>query len=295
MSALISVILPTFNGEKYLAESIDSIIAQSYQKWELIIVNDCSSDSTMNIANQYSVRDKRITVVKNELNLKLPASLNRGFSLSNGEYLTWTSDDNRYKPTAFERMITILENNHDIGFVYADMTVINPDGIPSESAPQPEPDHMPFSNPVGACFMYKRYIYETIGDHDDKLFCAEDYDYWFRIYLKHKMVHIHENLYEYRVHSNTLTSLMNHLTEKSCFNVIKKYLEITPGIDKNIRARVVARKLRIYILRRYWALAIRTALYGLRVGGTTFLASASLIVYRIWVDIFKKYILANPS
>lgn len=128
MSDLISVVLPTFNGEKYLRESLDSILAQSYANWELIIVNDASTDSTLNIANEYAKKDKRICIINNESNQKLPKSLNIGFANAKGGYLTWSSDDNRYKPQAFEKMLNVLKTNPNFDMVHCDFDYINENG-----------------------------------------------------------------------------------------------------------------------------------------------------------------------
>jgi glycosyltransferase involved in cell wall biosynthesis len=83
----ISVIMSVYNGETYLAEAIESVRKQTFQNWELIIINDCSTDSTGEILADFSLRDERIRVHTNEVNLKLPASLNKAISLSNGKYI----------------------------------------------------------------------------------------------------------------------------------------------------------------------------------------------------------------
>ena len=104
----VSIVLPTYNGEKFIRESIDSILYQTFTDWELIIVNDCSTDGTPNIVNRYAASDSRIRVIHNKENQKLPESLNIGFREARGEYLTWTSDDNMYLPSALEKMIIII-------------------------------------------------------------------------------------------------------------------------------------------------------------------------------------------
>lgn len=125
MEELISIVLPVYNGEKYLRESIDSVLAQTYKNWELLIVDDCSTDSSAAIAKEYASKDRRIYYYRNENNLRLPRNLNKGFRLAKGDYLTWTSDDNKFKPMALEKMYDALKNNQDAQFVFASCRVIS--------------------------------------------------------------------------------------------------------------------------------------------------------------------------
>ena len=85
---MVSIILPTYNGEAYIAQSIESILSQTYKKFELIIVNDCSTDHTLEIIQRYKEKDARIRVINNIVNKKLPCSLNIGFSDARGDYLS---------------------------------------------------------------------------------------------------------------------------------------------------------------------------------------------------------------
>ena len=124
----ISIVLPTYNGEKYIQESIESIINQTFKDWELIIVNDCSNDDTSLIVNEYIKKDNRIRVINNNENKKLPASLNVGFNNAKGEYYTWTSDDNLYKNIALEVMYDFLEKNKKYQMVCAGMNYVDENG-----------------------------------------------------------------------------------------------------------------------------------------------------------------------
>ena len=83
-AGLVSVVLPVYNGERYLREALDSVLAQTYRNWELILVDDGSFDQTPEIAREYEERDSRIRVISQE-NQKLPRALNKGFSLATGE------------------------------------------------------------------------------------------------------------------------------------------------------------------------------------------------------------------
>jgi len=202
----VSIVLPVYNGEKYLEEAINSIIQQTYSEWELIIVDDCSQDSTPDIIKRYAEIDSRIRPVRNKQNSKLPASLNNGFSIATGEYLTWTSDDNKYKENAICKMVEYLDSHLDTDFVYADYVQIGEQGEALHQILLPQSDKLPIQNTVGACFMYRRALAEKVGNYAEKLFLIEDYDYWIRCYLKGNFGHISETLYEYRVHNNSLTS-----------------------------------------------------------------------------------------
>ena len=87
----VSIVLPVYNGAAYLAESIESVIAQTYANWELIIVNDCSTDDSLAIASKYASQDDRIKVYSNPQNLKLPKTLNAGFEQADGAYAVFAS------------------------------------------------------------------------------------------------------------------------------------------------------------------------------------------------------------
>ena len=223
MDKKVSVVLPVFNGETYLAQSIDSILAQTYTNWELIIIDDGSTDRTEEIANAYVKKDARIFYYKNPKNMQLPRSLNRGFAMSVGDYLTWTSDDNIYYPDAFETMVKTLESDSRLGFVFASCDVIDKDGKKIDEWIMPENMELRKivgTNIVGACFMYRRRVYALVGDYNPALFLAEDFDYWQRIFARFKVRPIEKVLYAYRRHEDNLTSTrspdeISHIAERS--------------------------------------------------------------------------------
>lgn len=205
MEEKISIVLPTYNGEKNISKSIESVLSQTYKNWELIIINDCSTDNTLDIISAYTCKDARITVISNEVNKKLPASLNVGFSLASGELLTWTSDDNAYHENALETMVNVLKASDNIDMVYADFNVVNTKGELMWHANKPEPEEIVYDNIVGACFLYKKTLANAIGWYDTELFLAEDYEYWIRAFLNGNLKHIDEILYDYVWHDKSLT------------------------------------------------------------------------------------------
>ena len=108
MRPLVSIILPAYNGARYLAEAIESCVRQTYRNWELILVDDCSVEYARDV--DYRFRDARDTRSehRHEHNRKLPEALNTGHAAARGEYLTWTSDDNRLLPTTLEELTAYL-------------------------------------------------------------------------------------------------------------------------------------------------------------------------------------------
>lgn len=231
---LISVVLPVYNGAKYLNNSIDSILKQTYSNFELIAVNDCSTDNTLEILEAYAKKDSRVKVICNKENLKLPKTLNVGFAQAKGEFLTWTSDDNMYKENAFEVLLNALKSNSGVDLVYSDYTYIDVDGCIIGMEIAPEPENIIAGNVCGASFMYSREIAERIGEYDADLFLAEDYDYWIRIFFNGKIMHLSDNLYFYRRHSQSLTATKQYSIATQTFRVYRKNFNELLSLSRSI-------------------------------------------------------------
>lgn len=241
----VSIVLPTYNGSRFLRQSVESVIAQTFNDWELIIVDDCSTDNTPDVIAELVGTVPRIRSVRHETNRKLPAALNTGFALARGEYLTWTSDDNRFRPRAIERMVDYLDRYSDEAMVYAGFTKISDDGRPLGSEHPRPPDVLVESNAVGPCFLYRRSVRDAIGEYADDLFLAEDWDYWLRIYLQFRCAALDEDLYEYRWHDQMLTTTRG--------------IEISRVVEKTLlrhmssiraRGRILACRARLSLARR---------------------------------------------
>jgi len=204
----ISIVLPCYNGSKMLGDAIESIIAQTYNDWELIIVNDCSTDNSLEIAEQFAAKDERIRVFSNEVNSKLPKSLNNGFSKARGMYWTWTSDDNLLLPDFCEEMNRYLDEHPEVGFVVGGENIIDQEGtvLRTDLPPQDIQDRIALNNFVGACFMYRKEVAERAGEYRPDLFLVEDYEYWIRLSGVTRIGTISSVLYLYRKHDKSLTA-----------------------------------------------------------------------------------------
>ena len=199
----VSIVLPTHNGTRYLRQSIDSCLNQTHKNIELIIVDDGSMDETSDTIKSY--QDGRIKCIRHEKNRGLPLALNTGFAMATGEYLTWTSDDNCYAEVAIESMLALLRTNKKIDFVYSNYYVMNGDGAVLQSVSVGPSKNLKEYNCIGPCFLYRRKIYEVIGEYNPNAFLAEDYEYWIRVFKKFEMEKLDEFIYYHRLHPQSLT------------------------------------------------------------------------------------------
>ena len=202
---LVSIILPVYNGERYLAEAIQSCLTQSHQHIELIIVNDCSSDSSLSIAENFAKADMRIRVLSNEKNLNLPSSLNVGHKAASGNYMTWISDDNMFESHAIEALLKHLHTS-DGELVFSNFTRIDAHSNSIDSYEFKNDASILLDNIVGASFLYSRQLYDDVGGYNKTLHTIEDYDFWLQASRLTHFNHVPLDLYKYRVHTESLSA-----------------------------------------------------------------------------------------
>jgi glycosyltransferase involved in cell wall biosynthesis len=209
---LVSIVLPTYNGARYLASSIESCLNQTYSSIELIIVDDCSTDDTAQIAMLFAEKDPRVTVKRHEENRRLPEALNTGFEAANGELFTWTSDDNMYKPSAIEMMAKHLISNPKTDFVFCNQDIIDEKGDHVKVSVTGPIVELPFVSNIGACFLYRKHLHFEVGRFEDGWFCVEDMQYWLKMYFAgYRFDKIEEVPYCYRRHAGTLTDMKREM------------------------------------------------------------------------------------
>lgn len=229
---LISIILPVFNGEKYLAQSIRSCLNQTYSNIELVIVNDCSTDGSLGIAEKFAAEDSRVRIISNKENRKLPASLNVGHRLANGRYLTWTSDDNFFEPEALEILLKeIGRTNADVA--YSNFNIIEEDGSLRREISLGKGDSLILGNTIGACFLYTSIVFERNGGYDEELHAVEDYDFWLQALLHSEFCHVPATLYNFRSHANSLSSNLNQRDLKFSEKLEKSYSKFFQKLNIN--------------------------------------------------------------
>lgn len=202
----VSLVLPVHNGEAYLAEALASIAAQSFTDYELICVDDASSDGSPALLTAAAATDSRIQYVRIDPNGGLPAALNAGFARARGAYFGWTSDDNILRPAMLARLVAALDAHPECGVAHSDYSVIDGSGIVQEMVRVGPAENLLLGNNVGASFLYRREVDFALGGYDPDLFGAEDYDFWLRAAAHYRFHHVPEDLYLYRKHPRSLTN-----------------------------------------------------------------------------------------
>lgn len=238
--SIVSIVLPTHNRANLLPEAVSSCLKQNYGKIELILVDDHSTDATPRILAE--LEDERVRVIRNRTNLGIARSLNVGFRCASGDYLTWTSDDNLYHPNALFEMVSYLETHSEVGLVYADYWNIDEDGNVGGRVKLDQPASLRKYNCVNACFLYRRRVYETVGEYDPGASLAEDYDYWLRVEREFKIAKLDKPLYYYRHHPASLTSSAGYLAQhRALENVKRRWVGEDPYIFPSRLNRGLAR------------------------------------------------------
>lgn len=205
----VSVILNVFNGENYLREAMDSILDQSFPDFELIVIDDHSSDGTAGILDAY--RDRRVVRLRNETNLGPSHSINRALSIARGKYIAKMDADDRSLPARLFEQVNFLDLHGSVGLVGAQVRVIDADGNRLGEWLYPTDPllirwALQFYNPLcHPVVMFRRDLVSQWGGYSPNARLAEDYDLWIRLSKKTEIAQLPLTLLEYRLHDQQLT------------------------------------------------------------------------------------------
>jgi glycosyltransferase involved in cell wall biosynthesis len=256
---MISIVLPVFNGERFVADSIGSCLAQTVADLELIIVDDASTDATPEIVRDLAATDARIRVVTHVHNRRLSGALNTGLALAQGDLVSWTSDDNLYRPHALEVLADRL-TSAAIDIAYSDFTVIDEAEGTQQRLYKEAIGWLPRFNCVGACFLFKRSLFEHIGGYRVAFDGAEDYDFWLRAFSAGaQFSHVPADLYIYRSHDRSMTSALGTKVQVAALQARYEFLLGTTVLSADARARELLHVAYHAVRYRRWSLALQAA------------------------------------
>jgi glycosyltransferase involved in cell wall biosynthesis len=215
---LVSVLVPTFNGAKYLPEALDSILAQSYPNLEIILLDDASTDETPEIAARY---DGRITYVRQPTNLGIYDNVNVGIARARGDLVATYHADDVYLPTIVEEQVAFLERHPEVGAVFASDILVDAEGreyarlaLPAEvsgNRPLPYPvvlnTLLTYKNRFLICpsAMVRAAVHAEVGVYrQDRYRNTSDLEMWLRIARRHPIAVLERHLMKYRhFHGNS--------------------------------------------------------------------------------------------
>lgn len=207
---LISVLLPVCNGEQFLRQALDSVLAQSLRDHEVIVVDDGSTDRTAEILKEYQSSDDRVAV-NHQAASGIVASLNTALGLASGEYIARMDCDDIAIPDRFERQIRFLHEHPGVGVLGGSAVVIDIDGRPIGSLRYPVEDRQiraalvetnAFCHPAT---MMRRSALQAVGGYRHAFPHAEDYDLWLRISEHFQMANLREAVLRYRFHAGQVS------------------------------------------------------------------------------------------
>jgi glycosyltransferase involved in cell wall biosynthesis len=240
----VSVILPVYNGEKFLDESINSVLNQTFKDFELIIVNDCSTDNSLKIIKRYMKKDKRIILINNPKNLGLQKSLNKGLKISKEKYIARMDADDISLPNRLQLQVNYLEKNRDIFLIGSSAIVIDEDG-----------------KRIGVFKKFDNYrkvkrkllknnhlIHPSIIFRNSREFfyrekfkTSEDYDFYLRILSSGKKItNLPEFLIKYRIHKKSFVSTMPN--QDFYFNKAKEFYLQRMKFNQDLYSKLISPK-----------------------------------------------------
>lgn len=235
---LVSVLMPIYNVERFIKESLLSILNQTYQNIEVIIVDDCSTDSTLKIVKQLAIKDERIKIYKNDTNERIVKTLNFAYSQSSGDYILRMDGDDISELDRLEKKMKFLSDHPEIDLVGCSVKSINEEGTELRLKKMPSNvkainKSVKYTNPVFHIWLARREVYERLNGYRDLLY-VEDYDFLLRMMsMGLKFTNI-DDYYGYSVrirkgNSNTTAGLKQRKAHEYAYSLYE--MRMTEGWD----------------------------------------------------------------
>ncbi|WP_416675827.1 glycosyltransferase family 2 protein [Egbenema bharatensis] len=253
----LSVLMSVYNGSTYLKESIDSILDQTFTDFEFLIIDDCSTDDSWQILQDYADRDGRIRLLQNQENLGLTKSLNRGLAVAEGNYIARQDADDVALPDRFQKQVQVLEQQPEVVLVSCEMEWIDAAGQSLGSMQRScqadlVPWHLLFYNHVGghSQVLYRRQAALTAGGYDEARRYSQDYDLWSRLTKQGKIVILPEFLQLQRIHGQAISAQKK--TEQEALSLAQTRKNIANLIGEELSEEELRALRGFWIVPVYW-------------------------------------------
>ncbi len=210
MMSQVSVIIPTYNRVKLLNNSVASVLSQTYRDFELLVIDDCSTDNTSDFLS--NIADKRVRCIKNTSNKGITATRNIALSNANGKYIAFLDDDDEWMPDKLEKQINLMENSSKgLGCIYTGCNLVDAEDNRFNQTTVPHYririlNELLLENfIITSSTLIKADCFETVGMFDESMPFAEDYDMWIRIAQEFEFDFVRSPLVNYRIHRNSIS------------------------------------------------------------------------------------------
>lgn len=228
ISPLVSVVMPAFNAEQYIQESIQSILSQSFSNLELIIIDDASTDNTVLVVSKMALNDSRIRLHQNQVNLGIAGNRNKGLSFATGKYLAWQDADDISESYRLGLQVHFMEKHPEVGMMGGSIQLFNDSGnlgvrrypLLDKLIRQAIFKFSPIAQPAA---MIRIDALKKVGSYDLDFPPAEDLDMTFRIGIHYQLANIPEVLVRYRVSAFSATSKSQMRMEKITNDIRWRY------------------------------------------------------------------------
>lgn len=229
----VSIILPAYNAEKYLKYAVDSMLDQTYDDFELIIINDGSSDSTKQLIDQYAKQDERIIPI-HQKNIGLVATLNKAAGITRGKYIARMDADDISLPRRLETQVKLLDETPDAVLCASCFDVINEHNefVRLSVAPAHSDDlkrSMHLYNPIAhGSVMYKKDAFLQAGGYSNSVGPTEDYDLWIRLARLGSFVYSERSIFRWRMNPEGITHSDNGTMQIAARKLVERYRKEDP-------------------------------------------------------------------
>ncbi len=236
----ISVLMPAYNADKYIGTAIQSILNQTYKSFELIIIDDCSSDNTWNIIQKFCKNDKRIIAYKNNSNINISKSLNIGLGFAKGKYIIRMDADDLSYPDRIEKQYMFMEKNPNIILSGSAMEVCDSElktiaikkfYLTDKEIRKNLLRCCPFSHPS---IIFRTEIAKKAGEYNININTAQDYEFYFRMGLYGQFANIAEPLIKYRLNIDS-DSTKNNIEQ----NKMSLYIRLKAIMEYKYKMRYI--------------------------------------------------------
>ena len=233
----VSVILPVYNESNHISKAIDSIINQSYEDIEIIVIDDSSEDGTQEILS--GISDERLKVCVRSDKSGVTSARNDGLGMVDGEFIAIHDADDWSDEKRFEKQISYLDKNSEVALVGTGAYLVDREGnIQSRRRVDQSPslsDLFEHNEFVHGSVMIRRNILEEIGGYDEWFTVAEDYDLWLRLADEYEVRNIDEPLYYFRQHDDSLYG--SNLEELKLYHLLA-VRKVQSGLDAELKREI---------------------------------------------------------